>query len=255
MPKFHRIADAVTADQWRRIGDLPGDRPLINGNGQIVKAYLRDDVAGNAACSLCNRPMSAHGWIDPPQTIASLFPSTVDPVTGAKVLNVAPAAPRFPRTFKKANEADRIANNEAENADAIAAGYTLFVAPQGPPPPVLHPTGTPQSGLPPTSVPPAGLAGQELPSSRYPLTFKKLNSPDRIANNKADEAHALGYAEAAQGERAAGDLGKFTSPLDPKRGDLKGLVVCPGDWIITEPTGERSTCKNETFLHEYAKVF
>ncbi len=47
-------------------------------------------------------------------------------------------------------------------------------------------------------------------------------------------------------------------PVDPNsaspRGDLDGLPVCPGDWIIQNKGGEVETCRPDRFLHEFIKA-
>lgn len=106
MPQFLKITDPVVAEQWYRNGDLTVDKPLLNGDGRVVKPYHRDDVHGDSKCSLCGLAMSAHGWINPPSTtVAPVAPITVvDPVTGKAIVG-APAATPAPPVPKPAGKA------------------------------------------------------------------------------------------------------------------------------------------------------
>jgi hypothetical protein len=191
--QFHRVSETVNADRWLRLGDLPGDKPLINGDGRIVKAYSREDVHAAAPCILCNSAMRSHGWIDPPAPAvpAEIASLPVDPVSGKQMEPVVVVPTSFPKTFAKADGKsgsypDRVAHNDEEEKQALADGYH-FVKP-------VH------------------------------------AAPAKKQSSKPEA-------------------------LDPDRGDLKGLVVCPGDWIVTHPSGERTTVKPDRFPLEYTKVF
>ncbi len=183
--KYHRVSEIVTVDRWFRLGDLPGDKPVLpNGDGRIVKAYAREDVHAAAPCMNCGSPMSTHGWIDPPEAAVppeSVMP--VDPVSGKQM--EPPPPPEYPKTFSKAKHIDEIAGDAAREKELLAEGFHHVKAAPAPKP-----------------APPAKPA-----------------------------------------------------KLDPERGDLKGLAVCPGDYVVTEPSGERSTVRPEKFALEYTKVF
>ena len=200
MPQYRKIQETVNADQWNRTGDLSGDKPLVNGEGRIVRNYKRKDVHDAAPCIICTHPMRAHGWID------ALLPDgamtrPVDPVTGkaAVVANVAPS--EFPKVFTKENEANRTVYDAAEAKTAVADGYTVV----------------PKSTV-PAMVGPVEVEPEPTSDERFhdgPL---------------AVEDRSIGRGR--------------------RRG---GLVVCPGDYIITYSNGEMETCSPSVFPALYVK--
>lgn len=84
MPQFIKRPIVITADQWFKNGDHPGDyaKPVpghehghpityspqhqrVNDwEGQVVRRYRSPDVSGDTVCKHCGRPMHDHGWID-----------------------------------------------------------------------------------------------------------------------------------------------------------------------------------------------
>ena len=181
MATYRKITDTVEAEQWRQAGDLAGDKPLVRGEGRIVKNYVREDVPETAPCAFCSQPMHAHGWIDPPAAEAPDV-AGVDPVTGKPVPVLVTPPPAYPKTYTKSGAPDRIVNNQEEEAKAFDDGFKAV------------------------KVKPAAAAPPAKPV------------------------------------------------IDKERGDLNGLVVCPGDWVVTHQTGERETVKPSQFERIYTRV-
>jgi len=249
--QYRRITEAVSAEQWRRTGDLAGDKPLINGEGRIVRAYSRADVDPASKCVHCGSTMKAHGWIEPPAPPSTLVASDrVNPTTGEVVAAPLPAAPpKFPVVFVKAPKGtetfpDRNVVNEAEEKQALADGYTAKVVVVPAPAPAPKPVAEP------------------VVLSKYPQTFYKLPKgtetfPDRTVVDDAEDKQARADGYAPKVVTVAGVKAHAAPPTEPivvERGDLEGLAVCPGDWVITHPTGERETCKPDRFPNEWARI-
>jgi hypothetical protein len=199
MQRYHLRLATFTAEQWRRVGDLSGDKPLVNGEGRIVKTYHREGLDPNTPCSSCSTQLRGHGWIDPPAppvdpTLAAI---PVNPVSGARI---APPPPppdsMFPHIFVKEGSPYLEVKNDAEAQAAFDDGY--------------QPTPKPAEAPPP---------------------------PERQVNG------------------AVSDPSKQGSVL-PKRGDANGLVICPGNMVITNDlTGEKSTMTKAAFDNTYSKVY
>jgi hypothetical protein len=81
---YHRISENVLAQQWRAPGDLDGDKPLIDGEGRIVKNYHQSGVDPEKVCPLCSSPMHRHGWIRPAEAPVAAAVEN-DPSLGAVV--------------------------------------------------------------------------------------------------------------------------------------------------------------------------
>jgi hypothetical protein len=267
--EYRPIGNTVRAWPWRRVGDLPGDKPLVMGDGRIVKTYARDDVDPLAICSVCGRPMATHGWIDPPQEpvdpLVAAIP--VDPVTGKQVKPVAPAqaaaanAETFPQNWKNAAGIVLVVHNPAEKAEAITNGFSREGA-----------------------APPAQAAPTPAPSATalsYPQDYVKSGSPNRRVANQDEAKAALAdgfepsdFQPAANlqgvdrgvvplaGPAPSGTLGNappaptpsVNPKLDPERGDLEGLVVHPGDWVLRYPSGEYATERADRFPHFWVRA-
>jgi hypothetical protein len=205
MAQYRRIADTYTAALWRRLGDMPGDKPLLaNGDGRIVKAYHRDDVDGSRPCKTCGALMSDHGWVPPPEPPPdpALAGHTVDPVSGKLVAPPPPPVPsEYPQTFVKVNAPNVIAQNQAEAEMAAAEGYS-----------------------------------------------RSATELEAIEDAKA-------AASTAQESSAPTSSAKTDAQSDPDRGDLEGIAVCPGYYLVrNDKTGEYSTEAGDAFGYKYAKV-
>ena len=216
MPQYRKIQETVTAEQWNRTGDLTGDKPLVNGEGRIVGNYKRKEVHDNAPCIHCKHPMRAHGWIGAllPQDAAF---RPVDPVTGKSSAVVVAPAPEFPQTFSKAGTADIVVNNKEEAKKAVADGFKLV--PKAPAPEVKYVDAAP--------------ADADFPDDLRDTDPNDPNGPHPAPHGANDPIYNAKY------------------PHGRRRG---GLVVCPGDYVVTYSNGEMETCPAHLFHSQYAKV-
>lgn len=269
MAKYRRTADTYDATQWRRLGDLPGDRPfLANGDGKIVKAYQREGVRGADPCIHCRGLMSTHGWIDPPEAPGDPLRAgqAVNPVTGELL---APPPPVWPKVYMKGDLPVRVVETQNEEQQAVAEGYEL------------KQTAADLPRVPERAHEPA--LSDAAPA--YPATFCKEGEIDQTVHSAAEEkkARAKGYTLASTEPKAADAraqremdprlsgndprlAGKYNridpnpsktgfAGFDPNRGDLEGLPVCPGDYVIkNDRTGEYMTRKPDQFPLEFTKV-
>jgi len=97
----------------------------------------------------------------------------------------------------------------------------------------------------------------------YPETMTRLNSPNRVVNSDQERQQAIfdGYGAhntppvpPAPKPVAAVTAPVKAEPYAKERTDLKGVVVCPGDWIIALPGGEVITCPKDQFVYTYVKA-
>lgn len=227
MPQYRRTSETVDAVQWNRLGDLP-----------LVVPYQRKEVSPEAPCARCHHKMVYHGWIQPPLAPGANPLHPVDPVSGEPVVpSVAPVV-AYPQVFVKPGEPDRTANNAPEAEVAVVDGFTLRD-------PVKYVTATAEPA--PASV-----------SSTYPITYVKAGSEPRVVMTDKQRASAISDGYVPETVEfpvpvTAGDRYRVGRTLGD-RGDLNGLVVCPGDWVITHLDGEREICKPDHFPHLFAKV-
>lgn len=77
--RFTKKPITITASQWFKNGDHPGDHAPFVGSteqdrqryddylqheGKVVRYYRRPDVSGESLCEQCGKPHHIHGWID-----------------------------------------------------------------------------------------------------------------------------------------------------------------------------------------------
>ena len=227
MPQYRKIQETVTAEQWNRTGDLTGDKPLMNGEGRIVRNYKRKEVHDAAPCIHCKHPMRAHGWIDAllPEG-AALRP--VDPVTGKSSAVVVAPPPEFPQAFSKDGQTDIVVNNKDEAKKAVADGFKLV--PKTPAPEVQYVDSVladPDADFP-------GDLRDTDPNYQGPYDKDDPNGPHPAPHGPNDPIYNAKYP--GHGRR---------------RG---GLVVCPGDYVVKYANGEMETCPAHLFHGQYAKV-
>ncbi len=252
--------------------------PLVSS---CVVAYNRENIKGETLCAFCGHPLAEHGWINPPVLDADAGKPVeqLNPVTGETVtLPLAPRAPAppvssvpaplacfpvtyvkpgnyprtvtnadeqkqaiadgfvtetqqapvFPMTYVKPGNAPRMVNNVEEQKHAAAYGYVPLI-------PDAKPVASELTGLGSISVMPK----PAIPATLGTVVYSKEGHPDILVTGDLAKKTALadGYVEA---------------PVE-ERGDLEGLVVCPGDWVVTYPTGEREVYKPNVFHHVWTR--
>lgn len=279
--QVRRIAETSTAFQWYKAGDFPGDLPLVNGEGRIVKNYKRDGLVDTDKCSICAQPLHKHGWTDAPKppVDAATAHLPVDPVSGKKVappVSALPSPSSFPKTYEKFGSPTRIAHNPEEEKQALELGYSVDKVPV----PSFPKTYT-KSGLSDRVVNNAAEENEALeegflvvaiakpapapfsppaPLKAYPKTLAKFGSLDKTVNNKAEEdlALAAGYTEVTSVVGPAGsDVKAVPAPVR-----TEGIVVHPGWYVIANPPyvlvqpppQDFEVCDDKVFRQVFDKV-
>jgi hypothetical protein len=64
MSLYRKKPIVIEATQWFKNGDHPEDWMFKDGEGAVVRYYLRHDVSGDKPCEQCGKPHRMHGWID-----------------------------------------------------------------------------------------------------------------------------------------------------------------------------------------------
>ena len=73
MPTFKKKPIEVTAHQWFKNGDHPGDDavPVVLSNGvqfdsegKVVRRFRHPQMSGHDLCEVCREKYHEHGWID-----------------------------------------------------------------------------------------------------------------------------------------------------------------------------------------------
>lgn len=83
LTQYRRILETVTAWQWTHLVDLSHPLLAARFRGAVeVVPFVNEYVTSTAPCPLCQRPLSAHGQINPPRPPAV---ELMDPETGNDV--------------------------------------------------------------------------------------------------------------------------------------------------------------------------